>query len=88
MSGRVAAELDAQPGVLERVLVTLGVRPGLVRRHHPSLRLGWLLANALVLGLVAVPLLVAADQLAIRRILGNLLDGDAAHSLGERRWCG
>jgi hypothetical protein len=55
----VAAELDApKPGVLERILVTVGVRPGLARfcATTPSLRLGWLLANALVLGLVALPL--------------------------------
>jgi hypothetical protein len=55
----VAAELDApSPGWLERVLVNLGVRPGLARftATTPSLRLGWLLANALVLGLVALPL--------------------------------
>jgi hypothetical protein len=55
----VAAELDApRPGLLERILVALGVRPGLARftATTPSLRLGWLLANALVLGLVALPL--------------------------------
>jgi hypothetical protein len=55
----VAAELDApKPSVLERVLVTVGVRPGLARftATTPSLRLGWLLANALVLGLVALPM--------------------------------
>ena len=55
----VAAELDApRPGVLERVLVAVGVRPGLARftAITPSLRLGWLLANALVLVLVALPL--------------------------------
>jgi hypothetical protein len=55
----VAAELDApRPGVLERILVAVGVRPGLARftATTPSLRLGWLLANALVLVLVALPL--------------------------------
>ena len=55
----VAAELDApRPGVLERLLVAVGVRPGLARfcATTPSLRLGWLLANALVLLLVAWPL--------------------------------
>jgi hypothetical protein len=55
----VAAELDApRPGLLERVLVAVGVRPGLARftAVTPSLRLGWLLANALVLVLVAWPL--------------------------------
>jgi hypothetical protein len=55
----VAAELDApKPSLLERLLVAVGVRPGLARftATTPSLRLGWLLANALVLGLVAVPL--------------------------------
>jgi hypothetical protein len=55
----VAAELDApRPGVLERLLVAVGVRPGLARftAITPSLRLGWLLANALVLALVALPL--------------------------------
>jgi hypothetical protein len=55
----VAAELDApRPGLLERILVAVGVRPGLARftATTPSLRLGWLLANALVLGLVALPL--------------------------------
>jgi hypothetical protein len=55
----VAAELDApRPGVLERLLVAVGVRPGLARftATTPSLRLGWLLANALVLLLVALPL--------------------------------
>jgi hypothetical protein len=55
----IAAELDApKPGVLERLLVTVGVRPGLARftATTPSLRLGWLLANALVLGLVALPM--------------------------------
>jgi hypothetical protein len=55
----VTAELDApRPGVLERILVAVGVRPGLARftATTPSLRLGWLLANALVLGLVALPL--------------------------------
>jgi hypothetical protein len=55
----VAAELDApRPGLLERVLVAAGVRPGLARftATTPSLRLGWLLANALVLLLVALPL--------------------------------
>jgi hypothetical protein len=58
----VAAELDApRPGPLERVLVAAGVRPGLARftATTPSLRLGWLLANALVLLLVALPLAVA-----------------------------
>ena len=55
----VAAELAApRPGVLERLLVAVGVRPGLARftATTPSLRLGWLLANALVLALVALPL--------------------------------
>ena len=55
----VAAELDApRPGWLERALVAAGVRPGLARFTvaTPSLRLGWLLANLLVLALVAVPL--------------------------------
>jgi hypothetical protein len=55
----VAAELDApRPGLLERLLVAVGVRPGLARftATTPTLRLGWLLANALVLGLVALPL--------------------------------
>ena len=55
----VAAELDApKPGLLERILVAVGVRPGLARftATTPSLRLGWLLANLLVLGLVAPPL--------------------------------
>ena len=55
----VTAELDApRPGLLERVLVAVGVRPGLARftATTPSLRLGWLLANALVLLLVAWPL--------------------------------
>jgi hypothetical protein len=55
----VAAELDApRPGLLERVLVAVGVRPGLARfcATTPSLRLGWLVANALVLVLVALPL--------------------------------
>jgi hypothetical protein len=55
----VAAELDApRPGPLERILVAVGVRPGLARytATTPSLRLGWLLANLLVLGLVALPM--------------------------------
>jgi len=55
----VAAELDApRPGVLERLLVAVGVRPGLARftATTPSLRAGWLLANALVLVLVALPM--------------------------------
>ena len=55
----VTAELDApRPRLLERVLVAVGVRPGLARfcATTPSLRLGWLLANALVLLLVAWPL--------------------------------
>jgi hypothetical protein len=55
----VTAELDApKPGLLERLLVAVGVRPGLARftATTPSLRLGWLLANALVLGLVALPM--------------------------------
>jgi hypothetical protein len=55
----VAAELDApRPGLLERLLVAVGVRPGLARftATTPSLRLGWLLANALVLLLVALPM--------------------------------
>jgi hypothetical protein len=40
--------------------VAAGVRPGLARFTvtTPSLRLGWLLANLLVLALVAVPLAV------------------------------
>jgi hypothetical protein len=55
----VAAELDApKPSLLERLLVAVGVRPGLARftATTPSLRLGWLLANALVLLLVALPM--------------------------------
>jgi hypothetical protein len=55
----IAAELDApRPGWLERALVAVGVRPGLARfaATTPSLRLGWLLANLLVLLLVALPL--------------------------------
>jgi len=55
----VTAELDApRPRLLERLLVAVGVRPGLARfcATTPSLRLGWLLANALVLLLVAWPL--------------------------------
>jgi hypothetical protein len=55
----VAAELDApKPGLLERILIAVGVRPGLARfcAATPTLRLGWLLANALVLVLVALPL--------------------------------
>ena len=55
----VGAELDApRRGLLERVLVAVGVRPGLARftATTPSLRLGWLLANLLVLLLVALPL--------------------------------
>jgi hypothetical protein len=55
----IAAELDApRSGLVERVLVAAGVRPGLARftATTPSLRLGWLLANALVLLLVALPL--------------------------------
>jgi hypothetical protein len=55
----VAAELDTpRPGLLERILVAVGVRPGLARftAITPSLRLGWLLANTLVLVLVALPL--------------------------------
>ena len=55
----VAAELDApKPSLLERLLVAVGVRPGLARftATTPSLRLGWLLANALVLVLVALPM--------------------------------
>jgi hypothetical protein len=55
----VAAELDApKPSLLERILVAAGVRPGLARftATTPSLRVGWLLANALVLALVALPL--------------------------------
>jgi hypothetical protein len=55
----VAAELDApRPGVLERMLLAVGVRPALARftATTPSLRLGWLLANALVLLLVGLPL--------------------------------
>ena len=44
--------------MLERILVAIGVRPGLARftSTTPSLRLGWLLANALVLLLVALPM--------------------------------
>ena len=55
----VAAELDApRPGLLERLLVAVGLGPGLARftAITPSLRLGWLLANTLVLLLVALPL--------------------------------
>jgi hypothetical protein len=55
----VAAELDApRPSRLERGLVAVGVRPGLARftATTPSLRLGWLGANLLVLLLVALPL--------------------------------
>ena len=55
----VTAELDApKPSVLERLLVAVGVRPGLARftATTPSLRLGWLLANALVLLLIALPM--------------------------------
>jgi hypothetical protein len=55
----VAAELDApRQSLLERILVAVGVRPGLARftATTPSLRLGWLLANTLVLLLVAWPL--------------------------------
>jgi hypothetical protein len=55
----VAAELDApKPGLLERLLVAVGLGPGLARftATTPSLRLGWLLANLLVLLLVALPL--------------------------------
>jgi hypothetical protein len=55
----VAAELDApRPSLLERLLVAVGVRPGLARftATTPSLRVGWLLANALVLLLVALPM--------------------------------
>jgi hypothetical protein len=55
----VAAELDApRPGLLERLLVAVGVGPGLARftATTPTLRLGWLLANTLVLVLVALPL--------------------------------
>jgi hypothetical protein len=55
----VAAELDApRPSVLERLLVAVGVRPGLARftATTPSLRLAWLGANLLVLLLVALPL--------------------------------
>ena len=55
----VAAELDApKPSLLERLLVAVGVRPGLARftAITPSLRLGWLLANALVLLLIALPM--------------------------------
>jgi hypothetical protein len=55
----VAAEFDApRPGLLERVLVAVGVRPALARftAITPSLRLGWLLANLMVLLLVALPL--------------------------------
>ena len=55
----VTAELDApRPGLLERLLVAVGLGPGLARftAITPSLRLGWLLANTLVLLLVALPL--------------------------------
>jgi hypothetical protein len=55
----VAAELDApKPSLLERLLVAAGVRPGLARftATTPSLRVGWLVANALVLLLVALPM--------------------------------
>jgi hypothetical protein len=55
----VAAELDApKPGVLERLLIAVGMRPGLARfgAITPSLRLAWLGANLLVLLLVALPL--------------------------------
>jgi hypothetical protein len=55
----VAAELDApRPSLLERLLVAVRVRPGLARftATTPSLRVGWLLANALVLLLVALPM--------------------------------
>jgi hypothetical protein len=55
----VTAELDApRPSLLERLLVAVGVRPGLARftATTPSLRLGWLLANALVLLLLALPM--------------------------------
>jgi hypothetical protein len=55
----VAAELDApKPSLLERLLVAVGVRPGLARfaATTPSLRLAWLGANLLVLLLVALPL--------------------------------
>jgi hypothetical protein len=55
----VAAELEApRPGLLERLLVAVGVRPGLARfcATTPTLRLGWLVANTVVLGLVALPL--------------------------------
>jgi hypothetical protein len=55
----VAGELDApRPSLLERLLVAVGVRPGLARftATTPSLRLGWLLANALVLLLIALPM--------------------------------
>jgi hypothetical protein len=54
----VAAELDApKPSLLERLLVAVGVPPGLARftATTPSLRMGWLLANTLVLLLVAWP---------------------------------
>jgi hypothetical protein len=59
----VAAELDApRPGLVERALAALGLPPGLARfaAATPSLRLGWLLANLLVLLLVALPLAVAS----------------------------
>jgi hypothetical protein len=58
----VAAELDApRPGLLERGLVAAGLPPGLARftAATPSLRAGWLLANLLVLVLVALPLAMA-----------------------------
>jgi hypothetical protein len=55
----VAAERDApRPGVAERALLAVGLPPGLARfaAVTPSLRIGWLLANLLVLLLVALPL--------------------------------
>jgi hypothetical protein len=55
----VAAELDApRPGLLEHLLVAVGTPPGLARfcATTPTLGLGWLVANTLVLGLVALPL--------------------------------
>ena len=67
----VAAELDApRPRLLERLLVAVGVRPGLARftATTPSLRLAWLGANLLVLLLVALPLtLRPTDRLAAQR---------------------
>ena len=55
----VAAELDApRPGLLERLLVAVGVGPGLARfcAVTPSLRLGWLVANTVLAGVVDLAL--------------------------------